>query len=438
MLFRSQNPENIVVRVNGKTFSVFTGEGDVPKGRVRLEADESGKTVLSFAAEEAFAAGATISVERRDFSVSLSNYNQDGVKVTETFVANARTETISSLLNKINNSRTLGLSAYYDESSDKFSLTSKWKGNTNVAGSDIELDGGVEGFFTKVLRLNPAAGGFTDGQDAQFVLNGLATTRKDNVFAINGVTFTLKQATTEGQSVSLSVGQDSQSVFNAIESYVNLYNETLDKINDKLMEDRFAGYPPLTDEQKSAMKDGDIEKWEQRSRSGMLKGDTMLQGILDEVRRLWSEPVSGVGNDTMKHLSSIGISTGNYYDRGRLAINKDKLMAAIEKDPEGVTELFTKTGNTTSEQGIASRLHGFLTTATRRISDRAGSATSLSRVDTSNIGEQIKRISQRIDSENRRLISVEGRYWKQFTALEKSINTMNSQSAWLAQQFSSQ
>ena len=164
----------------------------------------------------------------------------------------------------------------------------------------------------------------------------------------------------------------------------------------------------------------------------------MLQGMLDEMRRMWSDPVNGVANDTMKQLTNIGISTGSYYDRGRLTVDKDKLMAAIEKDSDAVMELFTKTGTAASEQGIASRLHTALTNATKRISDRAGSAASLSRVDTSTIGESIKRINQRIDSENRRLISVEDRYWRQFTALETAMSKMNSQSSWLAQQFSSQ
>ena len=185
-----------------------------------------------------------------------------------------------------------------------------------------------------MLFRSPSQGGYIDGQDAEFVLNGLATTRKDNVFSINGVTFTLKQATIPGQTINLSVGQDSQSVFSAVDDFVKLYNETLDDINKELMEERFAGYPPLTDEQKSVMSESDIEKWDEKSRSGLLKGDSMLQGMLDEMRRMWSDPVNGVANDTMKQLTNIGISTGSYYDRGRLTVDKDKLMAAIEKDSE--------------------------------------------------------------------------------------------------------
>jgi len=425
-----ENPQNISIKLNGRAFTIFTGEGDVPLGKVRLT-EEAGKVALTFASDEVITEGSVVEVSRQDFEATLSNYNQNGERVTETYLLNAQTESLSSLISRINNSRVLGLSAYYDEVSDKMSLTSKWKGNNNTSGNDIELSD----FFASVLKLDPTKGGYVDGKDAEFVLNGLSTSRKDNVFSINGVSFTLKQTT--AQAVTLSVAQDSESIFNSIQEYVKLYNDTIDGINKKLSEERFAGFPPLTDEQKSAMKDTDIEKWEEKSRSGMLKGDTLLQSTLDEMRRLLADPVSGVASDTMKQLSSIGITTGGYYERGKLNINQDKLKAAIETDPQAVMELFTKTGTTTSDQGIAARLHSALTGRIKQLSDRAGTASSISRVDTSTIGEQIKRINQRISSENLRLTRVEDRYWRQFTALEKSINTMNSQSAWLASQFQS-
>ena len=52
----------------------------------------------------------------------------------------------------------------------------------------------------------------------------------------------------------------------------------------------------------------------------------------------------------------------------------------------------------------------------------------------SDIGE----IDKRIDRENQRLITIEQRYWKQFTAMEQAMSQMNSQSSWLSQQFGGQ
>ena len=49
-------------------------------------------------------------------------------------------------------------------------------------------------------------------------------------------------------------------------------------------------------------------------------------------------------------------------------------------------------------------------------------------------GKNVTRIDKEISSWESRLKQIEERYWRQFTAMEKAINQMNSQSAWLAQQ----
>jgi flagellar hook-associated protein 2 len=50
------------------------------------------------------------------------------------------------------------------------------------------------------------------------------------------------------------------------------------------------------------------------------------------------------------------------------------------------------------------------------------------------IDEEISSFEKRIGREEARLIKVEGRYWAQFTAMEKAISEMQSQSSWLAGQ----
>ena len=53
----------------------------------------------------------------------------------------------------------------------------------------------------------------------------------------------------------------------------------------------------------------------------------------------------------------------------------------------------------------------------------------------SNIERDIKRLNNRIDTLNQYLMKRETQYWNQFMAMEKALNQMNQQSAWLAQQF---
>ncbi|MDD4146573.1 MAG: flagellar filament capping protein FliD, partial [Clostridia bacterium] len=51
------------------------------------------------------------------------------------------------------------------------------------------------------------------------------------------------------------------------------------------------------------------------------------------------------------------------------------------------------------------------------------------------LDRDVVRLEQRIRTLNQYLSKRETRYWKQFTAMEKAVNQMNQQSAWMAQQF---
>jgi len=57
-------------------------------------------------------------------------------------------------------------------------------------------------------------------------------------------------------------------------------------------------------------------------------------------------------------------------------------------------------------------------------------------VDNSYIGKRLSNMSDEINAWENRLTTVEDRYWRQFTRMEEAISRMNSQSAWLSQQFS--
>ncbi|UTW68569.1 hypothetical protein KHA80_13330 [Anaerobacillus sp. HL2] len=57
----------------------------------------------------------------------------------------------------------------------------------------------------------------------------------------------------------------------------------LEKVNGKLTEERYREYQPLTDEQKEAMSEKDVERWEERAMSGLLRGDKCII--------FWNEPV---------------------------------------------------------------------------------------------------------------------------------------------------
>jgi flagellar hook-associated protein 2 len=66
--------------------------------------------------------------------------------------------------------------------------------------------------------------------------------------------------------------------------------------------------------------------------------------------------------------------------------------------------------------------------------EKAGSSATTV-LDTYTIGKSIKDIDERIENMNRRLMSLEERYYRQFTAMETALSNMNAQAAYLLQQF---
>jgi flagellar hook-associated protein 2 len=272
------------------------------------------------------------------------------------------------------------------------------------------------------------------GADAKFTLNGLATSRHSNNFTINGTTFNIKGNTAAGESVGLTVSNDVDAVFNKIKDFITKYNDTIKTINDKISEKRNRDYPPLTDAQKSAMSDKDIELWTEKAKSGMLSSDSILPSALSEMRQDFYSPVSGA-DPLMNQLAEIGITTSPVYqDNGKLEIDETKLKQALSDNPDAVMELFTANGSTTATQGIAARLYTSISNTMDKISQKAGSDGA---VDTTYfLGGQISDMDTKISEFEKHLNDVQKRYYAQFTAMESAIQRSNTQAGMIASQFS--
>jgi len=98
-------------------------------------------------------------------------------------------------------------------------------------------------------------------------------------------------------------------------------------------------------------------------------------------------------------------------------------------------DLFINNSDVDDEKGVAVKLYDAVIHSSELITDKAGRASSYSLVDNSYIGKRLSNMSDEINAWEDRLTNVEDRYWRQFTRMEEAINRMNSQSAWLSQQF---
>ena len=368
-------------------------------------------------------------------------------------------QSINSMINSINGDDTANVNMYYDEVTDKFRFVAKQLGE----GDNISISSTQEGNFFGTVSNIDNTGSYitTQGVDAMVEIDGQDLTRSSNTITVNGVTYTLLKADTRDGGSSydheIVLTMNTDNVYDNISNFVEAYNELIDTINEKTDEEYDRDYLPLTDEQKEEMTEDEIELWEEKAKTGLLRNDSLLDGFLQKMRYyLWEN----VG-DMATNLSSIGITSGSYEDNGKLEIDETELKEAIENDPDGVMNLFSKQSSSYSsfsrtmsssereirfnEEGLSYRLHDIIEDyiSTSRdnngykgfMLEKAGMEGDVSQYSNV-LFDEIKDYETRMDTLLDRLADKEDLYYSKFTQMERLIANMNTQSNWLSQQFS--
>ncbi len=369
---------------------------------------------------------------------SITTYNEDGTKNTQSFDVTGD-KSLNDILSEISDSD-LGVRAFYDESADKVMMERTVTGNFNqdeneFLGAEIGFDGSAEFLATTLGIKNGDNSSGTwklnekGGQDAEFTYNnGLKISSHSNNYTLNGVTFNFNDVT-DG-NVKLSVSNNVDDALDKIVEFVDKYNKIIEDLNGKVQEKKYRDFSPLTDKQKEDMEEREIELWDEKAKSGLLRNDSVVEGALVKMRENWYTPVQNTGNFTM--MSEIGItSSSNYRDAGKLTITETDLRKALREDPESVHQLFS---GTDEQPGIARRLETSIQETVKSIEQKAGKSTSLD--NNFILGNRIDDLDDAMDSFQDRLNNIEDRYWREFGAMEKALQRMNSQSAFIMQNFS--
>lgn len=369
-------------------------------------------------------------------------FNSDGqieLTLNGTSFTFDKSDTLSAMMSEINSSSNAGATMKYDELSGKLTLTANETGAGNTL---VVTEGDGSGFLSSFLNTATA------GVDAQVTIDGQVLTRSSNKVTVDGVTYTFSQTTDEAATVSLT--QDTDAIYDTISSFVEDYNALISSIHSALDETYDSDYPPLTDDQKEDMTDEEIEKWEKKAKVGLLANDSTLKTMLSSLRSSLIDSVPGQSVT----IFTIGISTGTYDEQGKLYIDEAKLKAAIESDPEGISNLFTQQSTsyagTTSvrslnnsqlstrykEEGIAYRFYDILQTNISTIRDNNGNkglllekaGTENDASETSNtLTTLIDKYQEEIDKEQDRLDAKQDSLYTKYSALETYINKMNTQ-----------
>lgn len=360
----------------------------------------------------------------------------------------SRNDTLQKVMNTINNDADANVTLAYDEIKDRFVMTAKQTG----AGNNIDVDD-IGGNFFEAIGLKE--GTKEQGQDAIAIIDNVKVTRSTNIFTVNNVEYTLKKAHEGENAATIKIEQDIDTVYNSIKGFVDEYNKLVDMFTTKLSEKYDRNYPPLSDDEKEAMTEEQIKKWEEKAKTGLLRNDSILEEIQRNMRLALIDTVEGVGIN----LSSIGITSRSYQDRGKLYIDEDKLKQALREKPEEIKNLFIKTSDSVplydrdltteqrqvryKEQGLFQRISDILNDniSTLRNKDgkkgilleKAGMVGDLSEFNSS-LSKEISDYDERIKYMYTKLIRKEESYYKQFTQLEKYMSQMNSQMNWLLSQ----
>ncbi|HWR39257.1 MAG TPA: flagellar filament capping protein FliD [Patescibacteria group bacterium] len=343
--------------------------------------------------------------------------------------------TLSEMMSTVNESDA-GVTMEYDELNDQLVLTA----DTTGAQKTLVVS------ETGSTFLSAALGTATAGTDAKLTIDGTSYTRSSNSLTVDGVTYTLNDVTETDEDATITITQDVDAVYDTISQFVEDYNALISTINDTLDEEYDSDYPPLTDAEKEDMTDEQITNWETQAKTGLLANDSTVQSMLDDIRLALYDSVSGVSLD----LASIGITTDSYDEEGKLYIDEDTLMSALEDDATSVMNLFTQSSSTYSnssralsstersaryeEQGIAYRLYNVIQDNISTSTDSAGNRGAL--VEKAGIADEdydntltdeIDELQDRIDDEEDNIDDYEEYLYDKYTAMETYISTMNSQ-----------
>jgi flagellar hook-associated protein 2 len=240
-----------------------------------------------------------------------------------------------------------------------------------------------------------------DAVAGSVTINGTTVTRSSNTITdlVPGLTINLVGS---GNS-TITVAQDSSALSSKISAFVTAFN-TLDK----------------------SLKD--ISSYDATAKKGAaLYGDSAINSLRREIRSIIIGTLGVDATTSYNRLSQVGVS---FKSDGTLSLDNTTLNTAISANFNKVAKLFSGTGVSTDSLGLhgfAYQLNTVLTTAT----GIDGSITNRK----SSLQSDIRRLQARAEQEQLRLADLQQMYQKQYTALDRTVSSLNSMASYLTNQF---
>lgn len=312
--------------------------------------------------------------------------------------------------------------ASYDPATGKLAIKAPSGTNLDLSGSDAA----AMSYLNNELKLT--LGAAKTGQDAAFQLDGVTMTQSTNKFTIAGIGYTLQSI----GSTNLTVATDIDKIVSNVKSFVDTYNSLLSSLYGKINEKYDRDYPPLTDDQKSAMKDTDISLWTDKAKTGLLHSDSTLKNLVETMRDAFSSAISGVTGN-YKSAMSLGIAESDDWTlNGQLSVNEDTLRSALQADPNAVYNVFGTSGGSDGANGIALRLSTALNTSASAIVDEAGTTSAWDSDYKSNLGIEINDYEDKLSDMQDKLNTQENEYYTRFNAMESAYSQLSQEQSYVS------
>lgn len=281
---------------------------------------------------------------------------------------------------------------------------------------------------TKAVRIT--------GQDSEIVLNGATFTNNTNNYSINGLTIQALNETGTDE-VTITTDTDVDGIYDMIKGFLKDYNDLVKSVDVAYNAASSKGYEPLTSDEKDAMSDDEVKKWEEKIKDSLLRKDSTLGSVLDTMKNDMgmsfkvgdkSYSLSSFGIATLGYFSSPENETGVYHIDGNkddtyTSANTDKLKSMIASDPDTVITFFSQ---------LASQLYKDL--GSKMTASSTSSAYTI--YNDKQMNTQYSEYNTKISEAEDKVTTWEDYYYSKFSAMESALAKMNAQSSSLTGLFS--
>lgn len=335
-----------------------------------------------------------------------------------------------------------GLNASFDNSTHRLFISAKESGEAGrfeIKQLDGEGNAVDAADLLETMGLSEAGGASViEGQDAKVILNNAEFTSNTNNFNINGLSITATKVSeklsddpskNDYVTTNVSVDTDVDGIYDAIKDFFKEYNELINEMSRLYNADSARDYKVLSEEEKDAMSDEEVEKWEKTIKDSLLRRDDNLGTALEMFKTgmLASYDIKG----TTFSLSSFGMGAISYFeaadnekyaihidgdkDDSNTASQKDKLRNAIANDLDSVKSFFSK---------MSGDLYKTMTKQMASTEYRS----VYSMYDDKALQSEYDKYTKDIAKEEEKLSDYEDKWYDKFSKMESAMEKVNSKS----------